>query len=70
MSRKVVCPSCATVVNLGEEPRLQQQVTCKVCGAVSEVVGLEPFELDWPIVKKLRQDTEYGRPYPNPLYDY
>lgn len=41
------CPECDTRITFKKQPELGQQVTCRECGEVLEVVELEPLELDW-----------------------
>ena len=45
---KANCISCQEMVNVGNNPRLGDVVTCPKCDARLEVVWLEPLELDWP----------------------
>lgn len=44
---KAICPECGTMVNVGGNPYVGQQVTCPECDALLEVVSLNPLELDW-----------------------
>ena len=41
------CPSCGTLIEIGQKPKMGQQVTCTACDTVLEVVWLDPLELDW-----------------------
>ncbi len=42
------CPSCGALVNFSGQAKLGLRVICKVCDTESEVVWLDPLELDWP----------------------
>lgn len=43
------CPSCGSNLSVGTTPRMGQRFSCTACGGVSEVVWLNPVELDWPL---------------------
>lgn len=40
------CPDCDATLRL-KSVRLGQQITCRECGTMLEVVELNPVELDW-----------------------
>ena len=41
------CPDCGERISLGSRPREGQQLTCSECGALLEIISLQPLELDW-----------------------
>jgi lysine biosynthesis protein LysW len=40
------CPDCDATLRL-KTVRLGQQITCRECGTILEIVELNPVELDW-----------------------
>ena len=61
MTRTAICPSCIQTVDVGDDPKLNQLVTCQKCGVVTEIYWLDPVELDWPMSKQDSHKTEYDR---------
>ena len=41
------CPDCGERISLGPRPRAGWQITCSECGAILEIISLQPLELDW-----------------------
>ena len=41
------CPDCGERISLGFRPREGQQLACSDCGALLEIISLQPLELDW-----------------------
>lgn len=71
MPRKIICPSCASAVHPGDEPQLQQRVTCLVCGSEAEIVELDPLELKWESGQRQRNDDkEFVRGYQSRIADF
>jgi lysine biosynthesis protein LysW len=52
------CPSCGSDINVGSQSRMGQMFTCPACGEVSEIVWLDPVELDWPLDDDFAGDDE------------
>ena len=46
----VPCLDCEQTISLGSGVKHGQIVTCSSCGALLEVVSVEPLELDWAYV--------------------
>lgn len=61
------CIECDTTLNLGKSPHKGQKVTCIKCGAVLEVVGTSPIELDWAFDEDFDDDEDFDFDYD---YDY
>lgn len=57
------CPDCDTIIPLGSQPRLHQNVSCSSCGAYLQVVGLSPIELDWAFEDEDAMEDEYEYEY-------
>lgn len=53
------CPECDTRIRFHEEPRLGQLITCHECGEVSEVISLNPLELEWSEGDSDSQPSKY-----------
>lgn len=45
---KANCISCQEMINLGNNPRLGDIVSCPKCDARLEITWTNPLELDWP----------------------
>jgi lysine biosynthesis protein LysW len=45
--KKAKCPSCKSTVELQEETKVQELVTCPHCTALLELVSKSPPTLDW-----------------------
>lgn len=41
------CPDCDASIDVGNQPKKGQRVTCTGCNAYLEIVSLSPIELDW-----------------------
>lgn len=41
------CPDCGRSISLESQMREGQRFTCSYCGALLELINLEPPELDW-----------------------
>jgi hypothetical protein len=57
------CIECDTTLNLGKSPHKGQKVTCFKCGAVLEVVGTSPIELDWALDEDFSVDGGFDIDY-------
>lgn len=57
------CIECDTTLNLGKSPHKGQKVTCFKCGAVLEVVGTSPIELDWTFDEDFSDDFDIDYDY-------
>lgn len=55
------CPDCDTNLRL-KTVRLGQQITCRECGTLLEVVELNPVELDWAFDEPIEEE-EYEPRY-------
>jgi lysine biosynthesis protein LysW len=53
------CPDCDSEIDVGRKPRIGSRVTCPECGFVSEIIDIDPVELDWPY--DYEDDEEYER---------
>ena len=42
-----ICPDCGRTINMAPQSKRGQRVICWHCGADSELISLEPPELDW-----------------------
>lgn len=47
MAPKAICPSCFTRIFIGEKPRLKQQIQCRECGLLLEIISINPPIVDW-----------------------
>ena len=52
------CPYCGARVNVGENPKMGQRFTCQDCEDVSEVVWLNPVDLDWVDEEDIEEEEE------------
>ena len=43
------CPDCDDIVRMKAKPRIGLKVTCPICDAELEVVGIDPLELEWAV---------------------
>jgi alpha-aminoadipate carrier protein LysW len=43
------CPDCDEIIRPRSNPRIGQKLSCSVCDAELEVVGINPLELEWAI---------------------
>jgi lysine biosynthesis protein LysW len=41
------CPDCQSTISLPPEPELWMRITCPECGTQLEIVGDNPWELDY-----------------------
>jgi lysine biosynthesis protein LysW len=46
--KEAKCPLCGERIKVGVKPWVGQAIECPACDANLEVVGLNPFSLDWP----------------------
>lgn len=66
------CPDCDANLRL-KSVRLGQQITCRECGTILEVVELNPIELDWAFdepVEEEEHEPRYGRSHADEYDDY
>lgn len=52
-----VCPGCEEDVRLAGRLKLGQHVSCPSCGALLEVVSVNPVELDWAFDEESDEDA-------------
>ena len=45
---KTYCPECDAVISV-ENPRDGAMINCPLCGERLEIIGVEPFEVDFPL---------------------
>ena len=46
--KKARCPSCKNIIELQEETKVQELITCLNCKSILELVKKFPPTLDWP----------------------
>lgn len=68
------CPDCEATLRL-KSVRLGQQVSCRECGTLLEVVELDPIELDWVFDEAVEEEEEeheprYGRSHADEYEEY
>ena len=54
------CPECGTRIRL-RSPRLGQQIQCRECDTILEVVGLSPLELDWSFDEGYDNELDFSK---------
>lgn len=66
------CPDCDASLRL-KSVRLGQQISCRECGTLLEVVGMNPVELDWAFdepIEEEEHEPRYGRSHADEYEDY
>ena len=66
------CPDCEASLRL-KSVHLGQQITCRECGTLLEVVELNPIELDWVFDEALEEESyepRYGRSHADEYEEY
>ncbi len=51
------CPDCEATLRL-KSVHLGQQITCRECGTLLEVVELNPIELDWVFDEAIEEELD------------
>lgn len=44
---KAKCPSCKNIIEIQEETKVRELITCPRCQAILELVNIFPPTLDW-----------------------
>jgi lysine biosynthesis protein LysW len=64
-----LCPNCDQMTQVGNSPKIGENVICSHCGAESIIVWLNPIELDLPYDDYADDDDDYDYKYEED-YDY